>query len=656
MKFKLVSSFRPCGDQPQAIRMLAGGIKKEQPLQTLLGVTGSGKTFTIANVIARVQRPAIIISHNKTLAAQLFSELKQFFPENAVEYFVSYYDYYQPEAYIPQTDTYIQKDASINKELERLRLSATSSLLRRRDVIVIASVSCIYGIGNPNDYKELMYTIRKGTGGGRDMLLRALVDMQYKRNDIDFHQGIFRVRGDVVEIFPAYEERALRVEFDADIIEGLSYINPVSGKSIEHLDKITVYPAKHFVVPYSRIETALGAIKKELKKQLNKLRRQKKLLEAQRLEARAKYDLEMMKEIGYCPGIENYSRHLSGRTPGQRPSVLLDFFPDDYLVFIDESHVTIPQIRGMYYADRARKETLIKHGFRLPSALDNRPLRFEEFERLVNQTICISATPGPYELQRGQRPVEQIIRPTGLLDPEIIVKPINGQIEDMVAEIKKRVKSKERVLITTLTKRMAEDLADYLEDLGIRVRYIHSEIDAIQRVEILRGLRAADFDCLVGINLLREGLDLPEVSLVVILDADKEGFLRSQTALIQTAGRAARHIKGTVIMYADSITQSMKKTIKETNDRRRRQILYNKRHNITPYTVKRGIQKSLSMEKQGKAIAGRIISEKPADYETQEVLYHLQRQMREAAEKLEFEKAGLLRNKIAEIKKTYLVK
>lgn len=559
---------------------------------------------------------------------------------------MSYYDYYQPEAYIPQTDTYIEKDASINEELERLRLSTTSNLLHRRDVIVVASVSCIYGIGNPDDYRELMYTITRDKKITREELLRALVNMQYERNDIEFIRGRFRVRGDVVEVFPAYEERALRIELG----ERLSWIDPLTGKRTEELETATIYPAKHFVVPYARLEGASAGIEKELEERLKKL----KPLEAQRLETRTKYDLEMMRELGYCPGIENYSRHLSGRKPGQRPAVLLDFFPKDYLVVIDESHVTIPQLRGMYFGDRARKEVLVEHGFRLPSALDNRPLKFSEFESLVNQAICVSATPGPYELKKDPKPVSQIIRPTGLVDPEIIVMPTEGQIDDLLGRIKER--KNDRVLVTTLTKRMAEDLADYLEDKGIRVRYIHSEIDAIQRVEILRGLREADFDVLVGINLLREGLDLPEVSLVAILDADKQGFLRSQTSLVQTAGRAARHINGTVVMYADTITDSMKNTIDETNRRRKLQIEYNKRYHITPKTVKRGIQQSLALAEEGKKIAGWALKETKLDYETQEVIYHLEREMREAASRLEFEKAAMLRDKIREIKKLPMTK
>ncbi len=654
MKFKLKAEFRPCGDQPQAIRALTKGLTEKQRLQTLLGVTGSGKTFTIANVVNKVQRPTLVISHNKTLAAQLYSELKQFFPDNAVEYFVSYYDYYQPEAYLPHTDTYIEKDASINEELERLRLSTTSSLLHRRDVIVVASVSCIYGIGNPEDYRELTYMLSVGSEVAREEIVRSLVDMQYQRNDIEFIRGRFRVRGDVLEVFPAYQEQGVRIELGGKGIERLSVIDPLTGKRIKKINEITIYPAKHFVVPYERLEGALTAIERELTERLKELREQGKLLEAQRLESRTKYDIEMMREMGYCSGIENYSRHISGRAPGQRPAVLLDFFPADYLMVIDESHVTLPQVRGMYFGDRSRKTTLVKHGFRLPSALDNRPLKFAEFEQAMKQVICVSATPGPYELEKGTRPVEQVIRPTGLIDPEIILRPVKGQIDDLVGRLNERIKNKDRILVTTLTKRMAEDLADYLDDLGIRVRYIHSEIDAIQRVEILRGLREADFDVLVGINLLREGLDLPEVSLVAILDADKEGFLRSQTSLIQTAGRAARHINGLVVMYADKVTNSMKRTIEETNRRRKRQIAYNKRHHITPRSVSRGIQQSLSLTKEGKAIAAYALRETKLDYETQEVLFHLQRQMREAAEKLDFEQAAALRDKVKEIKGTYL--
>lgn len=622
----------------------------------MLGITGSGKTFTIANVIHKVQKPTLIISHNKTLAAQLYSELKQFFPENAVEYFVSYYDYYQPEAYIPQTDTYIEKDASINDELERLRLSTTSSLLQRKDVIVVASVSCIYGIGNPQDYRDLMYSIKKKSNVSRDDLLRALVNMQYERNDIEFIRGKFRVRGDVIEVFPAYSESVLRIELSENKIDRLTLTDPVTGTRKQLLEDITIYPAKHFVMPYEKIESAIQNIESELKDTLEQFRRKNKLLEAQRLETRTKYDIEMMREVGYCPGIENYSRILSGRNTGERPAVLLDFFPKDYLMVIDESHVTIPQLRGMYFGDRSRKEVLVQYGFRLPSALDNRPLKFDEFESMMNQVICVSATPGPYELKKGAKPVAQIIRPTGLVDPEIIVKTTKGQIEDLLKAIKERVKNKSRVLVTTLTKRMAEDLADYFQDKGIKVRYIHSEIDAIQRVEILRGLREADFDVLVGINLLREGLDLPEVSLVAILDADKEGFLRSQTSLVQIAGRAARHINGTVIMYADKITESMKNTIDETSRRRKLQIEYNDKHNITPTTVKRGIQHSLSIKEEAKQIAGTVLKESKIDYETQEVIYNLEKQMRDAAEKLDFEKAAQIRDKIKEIKTGYIIK
>ena len=654
MNFELVSDFKPCGDQPKAIKALAKGLKENKKIQTLKGVTGSGKTFTIANVIAKVNKPTLVISHNKTLAAQLYSELRQFFPNNAVEYFVSYYDYYQPEAYIPQTDTYIEKDASINEELDRLRLSTTSNLLQRKDVIVVASVSCIYGIGNPEDYKDLMFFLECGMKTNRSEIIRALVDMQYERNDIDFSRGKFRVRGEVIELCPSYEERALRIEINQDGIERLTWINPLTGRKIDKVDSATIYPAKHFVVPYSRLEAAFSGIESELKIRVEELNHEGKLLEAQRLATRTKYDMEMMREVGYCSGIENYSRHLSGRSPGQRPSVLLDFFGDDFLTVIDESHVTIPQVRGMYFGDKARKENLINHGFRLPSALDNRPLKFNEFEKTLKQFICVSATPGPYELEKGPKPIEQVVRPTGLLDPEIILKPTRGQVDDLVGWINKRVKKKDRVLVTTLTKRMSEDLTEYLSELGIKVRYLHSEIGTIERVEILRGLREASFDVLVGINLLREGLDLPEVSLVAILDADKEGFLRSQTALIQTAGRAARHINGTVLMYGDNVTKSMRYAIDETNRRRKRQIEYNKKHNITPRSIKRGLQKSLSNNESAREITKSIIKADVVDYETKEVLYYLQKEMIEAADKLEFEKAAEIRDKIKDIKNQYL--
>ncbi|WP_457565555.1 excinuclease ABC subunit UvrB, partial [Caldithrix abyssi] len=560
--FKLVSSYKPQGDQPQAIAGLVEGLKRGEKFQTLLGVTGSGKTYTMANVIAQVNKPTLIISHNKTLAAQLYGEFKGFFPENAVEYFISYYDYYQPEAYIPTTDTYIEKDSSINDEIDRLRLKATSSLLARRDVIVVASVSCIYGIGSPSDYMSMLVMLRVGDHFNRQDLLMRLVDIQYTRNDFDFQRGTFRIRGDIVDIFPAYEEFAYRIEFFGSEVDSIKTLDPVSGRTMESVDHAVIFPAKHFVTPAEKLKTAIENIRLELQERLKELRAQNKLLEAQRLEMRTNFDIEMMQEIGYCSGIENYSRHLSGREPGQPPYTLIDFFPEDFLMIIDESHQTIPQLRAMYNGDRSRKETLVEYGFRLPSALDNRPLRFEEFEQRIHQVIFVSATPGDYELEKCKGVVvEQVIRPTGLVDPEIEIRPVATQIDDLIHEIKERVKRKERTLVTTLTKRMAEDLTDYLQAAGIRVRYLHSEIDALERVGILRDLRLAEFDVLVGVNLLREGLDLPEVSLVAVLDADKEGFLRSYVSLMQTAGRAARNVDGRVIFYADRMTESMRKTI-----------------------------------------------------------------------------------------------
>ncbi len=582
MPFQLVSKYKPRGDQPQAIKALTESLRAGNRYQTLLGVTGSGKTFTMANVIQQLDRPTLVISHNKTLAAQLFSEFKQFFPRNAVEYFVSYYDYYQPEAYIPQTDTYIEKDASINEQIEKLRLSATSSLLSRRDVLVVASVSCIYGLGSPEDYFEMMALITVGNEMSRDDLLRKLVDMQYNRNDVEFTRGNFRVRGDTVEVCPSYTEDAVRVEFFGDRVEQITRFDSLTGRKIESVNTFSIYPAKHWVMPYSKIARALDAIKAEMKDRVAWFESQNKLVEAQRIYSRTTYDLEMLKEMGFCGGIENYSRHLSNRAAGERPFTLMDFFPKDYLLLIDESHVTVPQIGGMYAGDRSRKTTLVEHGFRLPSALDNRPLNAAEFDSLIGQCIYMSATPGPYELGRSAVVAEQIIRPTGLVDPPVTVKPLKGQIDDLIEQSRARAEKHERVLVTTLTKRTAEDLADYLREVGIRVKYLHSEIDAIERVEVLRGLRAADFDVLVGINLLREGLDLPEVSLVAILDADKEGFLRSATSLIQTAGRAARHINAEVILYADVMTDSIKKFIATTDYRRGKQLAYNQEHNITP--------------------------------------------------------------------------
>ncbi|MFA5336209.1 MAG: excinuclease ABC subunit UvrB, partial [Candidatus Omnitrophota bacterium] len=564
-KFKLVSSFKPEGDQPQAIAGLSEGLRAGKRYQTLLGVTGSGKTFTMANVIEGIGKPTLVISHNKTLAAQLYSEFKEFFPENAVEYFVSYYDYYQPEAYIPQTDTYIEKDSSVNDRLDRLRLSATSSLMSRKDVIIVASVSCIYNLGSPEDYSNMMVTIEKGGKIDRDEILRKLISIQYERNDVEFVRGKIRVRGDTVEVFPAYSEKAIRFSVFGDDIEKITEFDPVSQKVVSELDRAAIYPAKHFLTSPPRIEEAVKVIRLELAERLETLRSKGKLLEAQRLEQRTKYDMEMLQEIGYCHGVENYSRHLGGRPAGARPYCLIDYFPDDFLMIVDESHVTIPQIRGMYEGDRARKTTLVDFGFRLPSCLDNRPLRFDEFEALTKEAIFASATPSEYEiLKSGARVIEQVIRPTGLVDPEIIIKPTDKQVDDIIVQVRERANKKERVLVTTLTKRMAEDLSAYLDGLDLRVKYIHSDIDAIERVKILKELRLGQFDCLVGVNLLREGLDLPEVSLVAVLDADKEGFLRSETSLIQLAGRAARHINGQVIMYADNITGSLKRAIGET--------------------------------------------------------------------------------------------
>ena len=650
MEFKLVSSYKPKGDQPQAIQKLIDGIHRGLQYQTLLGVTGSGKTFTIANVIAGVGKPVLVISHNKTLAAQLYREFREFFPYNAVEYFVSYYDYYQPEAYIPETDTYIEKDASINEELDKLRLRATSALMARRDVIIVASVSCIYNLGSPQEYKELVFEVQKGMVIPRRDILRALVEMQYERNDFQLKRGTFRARGETVEVFPSYEDNAFRIVLDDEEVATIEEFEPLTAEKKQELDKLVIFPAKHFVATGERIERALESISNELQQQLRKLRAEGKLLEAQRLEYRTRYDMEMLREAGYCHGIENYSRHISGRPPGSRPYCLLDYFPEDFLTVIDESHVTIPQLRGMYNGDRARKETLVEHGFRLPSCLDNRPLRFKEFEKLLNQVIFVSATPGPYELKKCQgRVVEQLIRPTGLLDPEIVVKPTQGQIEDLIVEIKRRMERNERVLVTTLTKRMAEDLASYLKDLDVNVHYLHSEIEPIERVKILKDLRLKKFDCIVGINLLREGLDLPEVSLVAILDADKEGFLRSQTSLIQIAGRAARNINGKVIMYADKITESMRKAIEETNRRRKIQMEYNRKHGIKPRSIQKAIRDYLEVSDSAREYVVELTG-KEEEYEFHLVLSELYREMELAARNLEFEKAAKLRDIIYEIK------
>ncbi|MDP8218446.1 MAG: excinuclease ABC subunit UvrB [Candidatus Theseobacter exili] len=644
--FKIVSNYNPCGDQPQAIEKLVKSVKKGNQHQTLLGVTGSGKTFTMANVISQLDRPTLIVSHNKTLAAQLYSELKGFFPQNAVEYFISYYDYYQPEAYIPQTDTYIEKDASINEDIERLRLAATSSLVERRDVIVIASVSCIYGLGSPEDYQDMMVTLKMHQQIDRKEILRKLIDIQYGRNQLDLVRGSFRVRGDVIEIAPSYSEDVFRVDFFGDKIEKIERFNRLTGKLYERCNALTVYPAKHFVTPANKIKRALVTVEEELNERLSYFRENGKLLEAQRLETKTRFDMEMLQEIGYCQGVENYSRHLSDRKPGERPYTLIDFFPEDLFVILDESHVSLPQVRAMYRGDRTRKETLVEHGFRLPSALDNRPLRFDEFELLAGQVLYVSATPGPYELEVSANITEQVIRPTGLVDPEIVIKPLKGQVDDLIEEIRLRIDKKERVLVTTLTKKMSEDLTEYLQETGIRVRYLHSEIDAIKRVEILRGLRKADFDVLVGINLLREGLDLPEVSLVAVLDADKEGFLRSQTSLIQVAGRASRHISGKVIMYADKITESIRKTVEITERRRKIQLQHNNYNNITPKSITRAIDESLVQYKKAREMVQKISEKNKDDFRRDELIYELEAEMQIAAASLEFERAAEIRDKI----------
>ena len=723
MPFQLESDYKPRGDQGQAIAKLIKSVEAGNRHQTLLGVTGSGKTFTIANVIRELNRPTLVISHNKTLAAQLYSEFKQFFPKNAVEYFVSYFDYYQPEAYIPRTDTYIEKDSSINEEIERLRLSATSALLTRRDTIVVASVSCIYGVTSPEDYERMLLTVKRGQHTSREAVLSRLVDMLYERNDISFSRGKFRVRGDVVEVYPATaDEEAVRLEFFGDEIDAITRFDPLTGHAHESLSVITFFPAKQFVTPADKLNRALQTIRAELEDRIKVLESQNKLLEAQRLRIRTEYDLEMLQEMGFCNGIENYSRHLSGRPPGSKPYTIVDFFPKDFLVVIDESHATIPQIGGMYEGDRSRKTVLVNYGFRLPSALDNRPLNFDEFMKLTNQLVYVSATPAEFEIQnsvvgnKGYVPhrrqrigedepvpfvlpgetvaavsdrrsrangarraplqqsqvhisrtdepaakfevrepgaplvVEQIIRPTGLLDPKITIKPLKNQIDDTIELCRQRVEKGERVLITTLTKRTAEDLADYLRDVGLKVRYLHSDIDTIERVEILRGLRAADFDILVGINLLREGLDLPEVSLVCILDADKEGFLRSQTSLIQTAGRAARHINGEVVLFADQITQSMEALISISEYRRTKQMEYNEKHGITPQTVRRAVQESLHTILRGREIAASVIQEAGGNFDLTELLRELEEEMQTASANLEFERAALLRDQIMEVK------
>lgn len=649
--FTLVAGFEPTGDQPQAIETLTQRFQEGCRYQTLEGVTGSGKTFTMAHVVLRCGLPTLVISHNKTLAAQLYAELKSFFPENAVEYFVSYFDYYQPEAYIPQTDTFIEKDSSINEEIERLRLSATNSLVNRRDVILVASVSCIYGLGSPQDYLEMMVHLRKGEAANRDAVLKALVDIQYERNDVQPDPGTFRARGDTLDVFPSYSKQGIRIEFFGDEVERIQRVDPLTHRVEAELDEVHISPAKHFVMPYSRLEAALQGIREELEERVAWFEKQNKLLEAQRIRMRTEFDLEMMREVGYCSGIENYSRHLSGRAPGSRPYTLLDFFQGDFLTIIDESHATLPQLRGMYNGDMARKRVLVEHGFRLPSALDNRPMNFEEFWDVVGRTLFVSATPSAYEVERSGPPVRQVIRPTGIVDPEIELRPLATQIDDVMEEIRSRAARKERVLVTTLTKKTAEDLAGYLEHAGLRVKYLHSEIDAIERVEILRALRRADFDCLVGINLLREGLDLPEVSLVAILDADKEGFLRSDTSLIQTAGRAARHIEGKVILYADHVTDSMKALLDVTALRRGVQTRYNLEHGIVPRPIVKEIPDGLAWREAAAEAEGGVVRRAGEDVDVQQVLSEMESEMLEAAEALEFERAAMLRDQIREFRR-----
>jgi excinuclease ABC subunit B len=651
-QFQLVSPFKPAGDQPQAIEKLVTGFRAGQSRQTLLGATGTGKTYTAANAIAQLGKPTLVLSHNKTLAAQLYKEFKGFFPNNAVHYFISYYDYYQPEAYIPQRDIYIEKDALINENIDRLRLAATSALVSRRDVVIVASVSCIYGLGSPSDYKRMVIALRKGEQVDRDKLLYRLVDIQYQRNDTAFERGRFRVRGDVVEVWPASEEFGLRVELFGDEVDALAFINPLTGETIKAVEELYIYPAKHFVTPEDRIKQAVAGIEKELEDRLAEFRSQGKLLEAQRLSARTRFDMEMLLEVGHCPGIENYARWFSGKAPGEPPYTLLDFFPDnDFLMVVDESHVTVPQVRAMFAGDHSRKLTLVEHGFRLPSALDNRPLRFDEWEKRLRQTLYMSATPGPYELEvSGGEVVEQVIRPTGLVDPVLHVKPARGQVADLLGEIKKRVERNERVLVTTLTKRLAEDLTNYYREAGLRSKWLHSELDAIERVQILRELRQGAFDVLIGVNLLREGLDLPEVSLVAILDADKEGFLRSEKSLIQTIGRAARHVNAEVILYADKTTDSMQQAIDETNRRRNLQLAYNAEHGITPESVRSAITTGIEEEIEAHKIAQEAAGLSADDYVTEEYLEELHGEMLAAAQNLEFERAAALRDRIAQLK------
>ena len=650
MDFKIKSDFKPTGDQPEAIKSIVDSINRNEKFSTLLGVTGSGKTFTMANIIQQVKKPTLIMAHNKTLAAQLYSEFKEFFPDNAVEYFVSYYDYYQPEAYVAHSDTYIEKDASINDEIDKLRHSATASILERRDTIIISSVSCIYGLGDPKDYKELMLSIRPGMQRDRDDVIKRLIEIQYERNDINFTRGTFRVRGDILEIFPASnDEKAIRIEFFGDEVDRITEIDYVTGKIVGTRNHVVIFPASHYVTTPERIEKAIVEIENELQEQIKFFKENDRLLEAQRIEQRTKYDIEMLKEKGFCQGIENYSRHITGRSEGERPYTLMDFFPDDYLIIVDEAHVTIPQVRGMYAGDRSRKTSLIENGFRLPSALDNRPLNFQEFEGNINQMLFVSATPGPYEIQHSETIAEQIIRPTGLLDPIVEVRPINNQIDDLVGEITKTIEKNERVLITTLTKKMSEDLTNYLKEIGIKVKYLHSDIVTLERTEIIRDLRLGKFDVLVGINLLREGLDIPEVSLIAILDADKEGFLRSETALIQTIGRAARNENGRVIMYADRITDSMQNAIDETKRRRDIQNLYNEEHNIIPKTIQKNIRDSIEATKVAEEEVVYGISDTDDKDEIRANIDKLKSEMMEAAQNLQFERAAELRDKVKQL-------
>lgn len=653
--FKVISKFRPTGDQPKAIDALCDGLSKNKKFQTLEGVTGSGKTFTIANVISKYKKPTLVLSHNKTLAAQLYAELKEFFPENSVEYFISYYDYYQPEAYIPQTDTFIEKDASINSEIERLRLAATDALLNRNDVIIVSSVSCIYGLGSPEDYKKMVLLVKKGDFIDRNKIIEKLIDIQYERNDYEPSTGKFRVRGDTIDVFPSYsKEFGIRLEFFGDEIDVIKRIHPVTGDELEKLDHIMISPAKHFVMPQEKIDMALKEINIEKKDQISFFEKENKLIEAQRIKMRTEYDLEMLKELGFCSGIENYSRILSGRKSGERPECLIDYFTDNFLTIIDESHVTIPQLRGMYNGDRSRKITLVNNGFRLPSALDNRPLNFEEFLNITNEIIFTSATPGEFELSNSHKIVEQIIRPTGIIDPPVEIRPLENQIDDLIEEIRIRSNKNERVLVTTLTKKTAENLTDYLLQLEIKVQYLHSEINAIERVDILRELRSGHIDCIIGINLLREGLDLPEVSLVAILDADKEGFLRSESSLIQTAGRAARHTEGRVIMYADNITGSMKNMIKKCDQRRKKQKIYNQKNKIIPKAISKSIQDSLKdIYYKANETIEEIINNTGKDFNINEAITQVEHEMIEAAEKLQFERAAILRDQLKKLKEKY---